>query len=41
VDMGVPGVIRGASDELALAATAIDRDPRMLLMGVCRLHTKT
>jgi len=33
VEMGVPGVIMGASDEFALAATAIDRRPMGLLAG--------
>ena len=33
VEIGVPGVIMGASDEFALAATAIDRRPMVLLAG--------
>jgi hypothetical protein len=35
VEIGVPGVIMGASDALAVAA-AIDRPPMMEICGPCR-----
>jgi hypothetical protein len=41
VEMGVPGVIKGPSDELALAATAIDRHPkRVCAAAPCRVHAR-
>ena len=40
VEMGVPGVIKGPSDALAVAATAIDRHPKlaalMFAAAACR-----